>query len=167
MCWWRRIYFTCRHEDMDVTPPRPIKPCLFAIWTGSAQQPNYCREGTRERTDRNNWEDAIWHDRPCIMCEKRQLKQHLDENWHSFMRRNFRRLTEPEMTFFQENRDRIFEENYYWDWSELHANFIDDVRQDIQTKYGPRRYEEEEFQESSSERQKGHRSSHYHHRHQR
>ncbi|OTA94597.1 hypothetical protein M434DRAFT_29746 [Hypoxylon sp. CO27-5] len=152
---------------MDVTPPRPIKPCNFALRTGSRQRPNYCSVATRDRTRRNNRTDAIWRDRPCIMCEKRQLKQVLDENWHSFMRRNFRKLTEPEITLFQENRDEIFEENYYWDWSELHANFIDDIRHEIQVKYGSGRYEEGESQGSSSERQKGHRSSRCHHRRQR
>ncbi|KAI0834693.1 hypothetical protein F5Y06DRAFT_300324 [Hypoxylon sp. FL0890] len=149
---------------MDVTPPRPIKPCNFAVRTGSKQRPNYCSEAARQRTKRNVWEDAVWRERPCIPCEQRQLKQVLDENWHSILRRNFHKLTEPEISFYQECRREIFEDNYYWDWSELHANLIDDLRQDIRAKYDSGRYEDGEAPGPSSEREKGHRSTRYHHR---
>ncbi|KAI1138601.1 hypothetical protein F5Y05DRAFT_413222 [Hypoxylon sp. FL0543] len=149
---------------MDVTPPRPIKPCNFAVITGSKKRPNYCDEARRERTRRNNWADAIWHERPCIPCEQRQLRQALDENWHAFLRRNFQKLTEPEMAFYQDRRNEVFEENYYWDWSELHANLIDDIRQDIHAKYDSGSYGEGEVQQPPPERAKGHRSTRRHHR---
>ncbi|KAI1415434.1 hypothetical protein F5Y13DRAFT_187542 [Hypoxylon sp. FL1857] len=120
---------------MDVTPPRPMKACYFAVRAGRPRRPNYCRPDFCELTRRNSWSDAAWHDRPCAPCERRELKQRLDEDWHSFLRRNFRRLTEPEITFYQNQREQIFE-NYYWDWGQLHANIMNNIRQDIQAKYG-------------------------------
>ncbi|KAI1473312.1 hypothetical protein K445DRAFT_321991 [Daldinia sp. EC12] len=135
MCWWRRVYFTCRHEDQDVTPPRPIKPCDNAIRTGSADYPNYCSEGSRQKTRRNAWTDAIFRERPCIPCEKREERQRLDQEWNSFMHQTMRTLTVPEVAFYQEQREQIFD-SYYWYWSDMQRDLINSCREDIQMKYG-------------------------------
>ncbi|OTA98309.1 hypothetical protein M426DRAFT_17540 [Hypoxylon sp. CI-4A] len=115
MCWFRRIYFSCRHEDMNVTPPRPIKPCENALRTGTPQRPKYCHTSGLERTRRNDWANAIVRERPCIPCEQRQIRARLDQDWQSFMRQNLRRLAQVEVTHYEETRRRIFD-NYYLDW---------------------------------------------------
>ncbi|KAI1390769.1 uncharacterized protein F4822DRAFT_426614 [Hypoxylon trugodes] len=121
---------------MDITPPRPIKPCEYAISTGSPKKPHYCDSFTRERTRRNDWDEAIVRDRPCIPCYKRHLQMSLDLDWYSLMRQVIRVITDEEYEAYRAYRMKIFEEYYYWDWQRLHANLLDDCRVDIQAKYG-------------------------------
>ncbi|KAI1376548.1 hypothetical protein F4677DRAFT_445345 [Hypoxylon crocopeplum] len=134
MCWWRRVFFTCGHEDADVTPPRSVKPCDNAIRTGSIQEPNYCSETGRVRTPRRDSEGAEWRERPCIPCEKRRLREDLDGEWNAFVGESIYILTEPEMTSYIERRDEIFDLAYYWDWAELHTKFLDTCKEDVENK---------------------------------
>ncbi|KAI2466041.1 hypothetical protein F4781DRAFT_368616 [Annulohypoxylon bovei var. microspora] len=134
MCWWRRVYFNCRHEDTDVTPPQPILACEWAILIGSIEDPVYCGPRTREKTTPNVWKDAIIRDRPCSPCQQIQLRRRLDEEWHSFMRSYIGVFTLSEMEWYVKSRRDMFDCNHYGFWQELQATYINNCRGDIKAK---------------------------------
>ncbi|KAI1761416.1 hypothetical protein GGR53DRAFT_469327 [Hypoxylon sp. FL1150] len=151
MCYIRRIYFSCFHEDMNVTPPRPLTPCNLAIWKGSKSSPFFCISSFYGRRSVRNADENIIRDRPCPQCHEEELRLALDQEWHEFLRKNVKRTTTPDMLFYMEKRDRIFDNNYYLEWEQLHRNLVKKCLDDIKAKYGPFGDKDEEVEEPSSE----------------
>ncbi|KAI1206935.1 uncharacterized protein F4807DRAFT_437723 [Annulohypoxylon truncatum] len=149
MCLWRRVYFSCRHEDANVTPPRPVKPCPWAILRGSLAFPVYCPAEKRGLSVRFNFQDAVIRDRPCIPCQEMQLKRRLDEEWHAFSREFLWKSSEKEMVCYVTSRQEMFTNNHFEFWEELQALFIDKCKYEMRDK--PYMYGEEYMEEPKEE----------------
>ncbi|KAI0007703.1 hypothetical protein F4779DRAFT_619303 [Xylariaceae sp. FL0662B] len=120
MCKIRRVYFSCGHEDTDVTPPGSILACENAVATG-----NYCPEESMGRTAHNAWYDAVRRDRPCIPCERRQIREQLDRQWRQFVRDMRADFAPPTgIAYYQEQRRRMIDSAYYLDWEMLQDRLI-------------------------------------------
>ncbi|KAI1458873.1 hypothetical protein F4805DRAFT_105786 [Annulohypoxylon moriforme] len=132
MCCWRRVYFNCHHEDANVTPPRAVKPCPWAILRGSLACPVYCLPEGRDFTLQYNFQDAVIRDRPCLPCQELQLRRRLDEEWHSFSRANLWKSSDKAMTEYIMSRQEMFNNNHFEYWEELQRAFIDSCRRDVE-----------------------------------
>ncbi|KAI1776254.1 hypothetical protein F4818DRAFT_440620 [Hypoxylon cercidicola] len=170
MCWIRRVYFSCGHEDINVTPPRPIAPCWQAILRGSVANPIRCAPAYCKRRSPNDKDEDIRRDRPCVRCEQKELRESLDKEWGEFVKNNAATTTTSEMLFYMEERDKIFEDvdNHYWDWDQLQGILLEKCKEDIKAKHGSVGGGEQEAPASSSEsspRKQRHMST-QNHRHQ-
>ncbi|KAI1450095.1 hypothetical protein F5Y02DRAFT_172484 [Annulohypoxylon stygium] len=134
MCMWRRVYFSCQHEDGNVTPPRAIKPCPWAILRGSVLNPLYCPEGKRALSVPFNFQDAVVRDHPCIPCQEMQVKKRLDEEWHAYAREHLWKASDREMVGYVTARQEMFAANHFTFWPELQTLFMTRARQEMKDK---------------------------------
>ncbi|KAI4862071.1 hypothetical protein F4820DRAFT_451296 [Hypoxylon rubiginosum] len=137
MCWIRPVYFSCNHEDMNVTPPRPRTPCPHAILRGSVANPIYCGLALCGRRSLRDTDENIYRDGSCARCEEKGLRYGLDKDWDKFVKQNVLKVTTSEMLFYMKQREAIFEDpdTHYWDWDQMHSILLEKCKQDIEAKY--------------------------------
>ncbi|KAI1075899.1 hypothetical protein F5B20DRAFT_594685 [Whalleya microplaca] len=131
MCWLRRVYFSCKHEDKDVTPPRSIKRCEKA-----ASKNFYCADYHMRRTKRGAKEDAIIRDWPCENCKTKQLRDELDKKWEEVL--DFLMdlsVDEVEIELYEDERDEMFSTFDDRDWDVQHGAFIEACLETIRERY--------------------------------
>ncbi|KAI0166938.1 hypothetical protein GGR52DRAFT_584795 [Hypoxylon sp. FL1284] len=137
MCLIRRIYFSCKHEDRNVTPPRPMTPCILAHLKGSFESPHYCPLTDPKCVMSKNKEDDIYRDWPCVRCEEKELKRKLDKVWNDFVVENIPKVSVSEMFFYMTERDKIFDRKiHHRNWEMMQDTLIGICKWDIEEKYG-------------------------------
>ncbi|KAI0884288.1 uncharacterized protein GGS22DRAFT_21581 [Annulohypoxylon maeteangense] len=134
MCLWRRVYFNCYHENLNVTVPRPVKACPLAVSRGSELLPVYCHPQGRDFTATYDFTDAVMLTIPCIPCEERQARQRVDAQWHEFRTAELWNVSPKAMVRYITRRQELFNNNYFGNWEQLQAAYIFECRQELGTR---------------------------------
>ncbi|KAI6081150.1 hypothetical protein F4821DRAFT_265222 [Hypoxylon rubiginosum] len=153
MCRARNIYFSCLHEDMNVTPPHPLAPCDEAILRDTGSGPVFCVSSFHGWKSVRDKDEDIIRERPCTRCYIKELREALWKDWVTFINENAQLTTTGDMLFYMEQRDNLFKDPdvHYWNLEQKHRSLVKKCLDDIQAKYGPPVYEEAVYKEEEAD----------------